>query len=163
MKWIVGLLLLFMGCFHSGVRLYKSITFGINCGGRIKRAADSNTIELAKKEMQVVVLYLEDNDMTKGYTSILYKTPDEDVGFWYENLKSALDELEKVKPSISQLEKSNLLMKLRETLLDEDASVTLPMGISIFPNNVAYCMWGWFSCILFLAGGVVLSMAIDDI
>lgn len=135
----------------SGIRVYNNIIFDINCGDRIKRAADANTIELAIQEMKAVISYAEKEDLTQGYTSVLYQTPDEDIGFWYKNLKNALEELEKVSPSATQLEKSNLLMKLRETLLDHTSggdSVTLPSSISIFPHNKAFCWWAWISIIL---------------
>ena len=133
------------------IRTVKSIVFNIECNGHLKRAADASTIELAKQELTTAITYLEKKEITTGYTSVLYKTPDEDIGFWYKNLKESFAELEKVKPETTQLEKTNLLMKLRETLLDEKASksggveVTSPDGISIFPNNVAYCFFGWVS------------------
>jgi hypothetical protein len=128
--------------FWCGARVYKQITFNIDCTGHLKRAADANTIELATQEMKTSVEFLTNNGLTSGYTSIVYKTPDEDVGFWY-NLKSALSELEKVNPEASQLEKSNVLMKLRETILDSKdrgVEVTEPYGISIYPHNTSYCI-----------------------
>ena len=127
----------------SGVRVVKMVLFNRDCGDHIKRAADANTVEMAAKEMRIVIAYLEDNKMTDGYTSILYNTPDEDVGFWYKNLKSSLEELEKVKPETTQMERSNILLKLRETLLDHGDSgdkVTVPNGISVFPNNIFYAL-----------------------
>ncbi|TSC53252.1 MAG: hypothetical protein LiPW39_385 [Parcubacteria group bacterium LiPW_39] len=77
----------------TGVTIYRAVVFDIDCGDRIKRAADANTIELASKEMEVVVSYIEKRGLTEGYTSILYNTPDEDVGFWHQNLKASLGEL----------------------------------------------------------------------
>ncbi|OGZ72000.1 MAG: hypothetical protein A2908_00980 [Candidatus Staskawiczbacteria bacterium RIFCSPLOWO2_01_FULL_38_12b] len=130
-----------------GIRVYRAVVFKIECSGHIKRAADANTTELASQEMKVVVDYLEQHSMTSGYTSVLYRTPDEDVGFWYINLKSSLEELKKVKTGTSQLERSNLLLKLRQTLLDQKEmgeSVTTPKGISIFPHNTAFAFFGIF-------------------
>src|SRR3989344_7544833 len=127
----------------SGARVVKMVLFNRDCGDHIKRASDANTVEMAKEEMRTVIRYLEENKKTNGYTSILYNTPDEDVGFWYKNLKSSLEELEKVKPETTQLERSNVLLKLRETLLDHGASgdtVPVPNGISVFPNNIFYAL-----------------------
>ena len=47
-----------------------------------------------------------------------------------------------VSPNASQLEKSNVLMKLRETLIDNGENgdnLTVPDGLSRYPNNL---MWG---------------------
>ena len=123
----------------SGIRIIASIQFDRNCEGYLKRAADANAIPRAIEETGKALAYIEGHDFTSGFTSILYNTPDEDIGFWYQNLKDAHTEmteldLEKSTP----LEKSNMLMKLRETLLDSGDhgdSVTSPDGISIFPYN----------------------------
>ena len=55
------------------------ISFNIDCKHRLKRAADANSIELATKELEAVLKYAEDNQLTSGYTSIIYNTPDEEV------------------------------------------------------------------------------------
>ena len=135
-----------------GVRGYNAITFNQDISGHLKRAADANTIELATKEMETALGSIEQRGLTSGYTSILYKTPDEDINFWYSNLSDSLSELKTVNPNASQLEKSNVLMKLRETLLDsgeKSTSITCPSGISVYPYNTAFCIWGWLSLIVF--------------
>jgi hypothetical protein len=113
------------------------IQFDRNCEGYLKRAAYANTIEFASKELDRALKYLENNGLTTGYTSVLYTTPDEDMGFFYTNLKQSLEELKALPPNASGLEKSNMLIKLRETILDEgkSASVTCPFGISRYPYN----------------------------
>ena len=146
-----------------GLCVYNNIIFDIECGGHIKRAADANTVELAAKEMKTVVTYLEANGMTNGYTSILYDTPDQDVGFWYQNLKASLGELEKITPETTQLERSNILIKLRETLLDhgESVTVTKPNGISLYPNNIGYASFGLLSFVVAIFGMVVIIIECD--
>jgi len=113
------------------------IQFDRSCKGYLKRAAYANTVEFAIKELDRALKYLENNELTKGYTSVLYTTPDEDMGFFYTNLKQSLEELKALPPNASGLEKSNMLIKLRETILDEgkDARVTCPSGISRYPYN----------------------------
>ena len=139
-----------------GIRVYKEVIFNINCMGHLKRAADANTIELAKQELGTVINYLKTKDIVSGYTSILYRTPNEDIGFWYSNLVASLEELGMVSLEASQLEKSNVLMKLRETLLDQgqSISVTSPPGISIFPYNTSYAIIMMLSSILAIVGFV---------
>ena len=164
MKKVIGVMLLFPVLLWAGLRIYNGIVYNIDCGGHIKRAADANTVELAIQEMKTVVAYLEARGMTSGYTSVLYRTPDEDIGFWYQNLKASLGELEKITPETTQLERSNILIKLRETLLDhgQSVSVTQPSGISIYPNNVAYAWFGWLGLVAAIGGAVLFIIGLDD-
>lgn len=125
-------------------RIVVGVQLEQNFLGHLKRAGDANRIELAEQELGTAVKYLEDNNMTKGYTSILYRTPSEDIGFFYNNLKGAHDELKSIPDTISLLESSNQLIKLRETLMDsgeKSSEVTCPDGLSIYPNNTFYMMW----------------------
>lgn len=165
MKAVFGILFVLIFVLWIGGRMYTSIMFGIDCEGYLKRAADANTVELASKQLDIALSYLEKNQMTNGYTSILYKTPDEDIGFWYNNIKSSYQELQKVTDQTSQLEKTNILMKLRETLLDNDqngTSITYPEGISRAPNNTAWAFFGTFSVILLVLGCLLLGAWLDE-
>jgi len=146
----------------AGVRIVAGINFDRYCTGYLKRAADANTIELARQNLQVALSYIEVNNLINGFTSIIYREPSEDIGFWYQNLTASLRELHKVDPDASQLEKSNILIKLRETLLDQGQStdVTVPQGISVYPENGFYAMWGLISSI----GAIIcwLLFCLDD-
>lgn len=156
--FIVPLLIL------GGVRVWEHIDFNRKCEGHLKRAADANTVELATQEMRIAVGYIEANQLTEGYTSVLYTTPKDDVGFWYQNLKASLEELERVPEDATQLERSNVLMKLRETLLDDrnsSATVTVPPGISVFPHNKEYVGGFIFFGILALIGVYMLFHSRD--
>jgi hypothetical protein len=116
------------------------VQFDRGAGGYLKRAADANTIDLAERELSVALKYIESNNMTSGYTSVLYRTPDEEIGYWYENLARSAKELCDVPPDADQTLKSNVLMKLRETLTDtssEGTVLTVPSGISKYPHNKA--------------------------
>ncbi len=159
MKTFIGMILLIPVLLWGGLRIYKGITYKIDCGGHLKRAADANTVELAAKELGVALQYLEQRGMTEGYTSVLWNTPDEDVGFWYNNLSSAQSELAKVGDETTQLERTNLLMKLRETLLDQGergSLITEPTAISLFPNNGTWAIFGTFAWLLALIGIVLI-------
>ena len=122
------------------------ILFEINCTDYLKRTADANTIELAVDNLKMALDYLEENNLTSGYTSVLYKTPDEDITYWYNNLKNSYIELVELDPNTTSLEKSNMLMKLRETILDSGEHgeyVTCPPGICRYPHNLG---WGILMC-----------------
>ena len=121
-----------------------SVSLDQNCLGHFKRAADASTIETAEAELGIGLAYLEEKNLTTGYTSVLWKTPDEDIKFWYENIKSAKNELNSLPKNSSSMEKSNMLIKLRETLLDHgnkgSESITCPDGISRYPNNLFFAL-----------------------
>ncbi len=73
------------------------------------------------------------------------------------NLKASVEEL-KTLNSTSALEKTNVLMKLRETLLDsgEKTKVTVPPGLVVYPNNT---LWAILMSSAFFAGfGAFISM-----
>lgn len=136
------------------VLIVKGVRFEQDCSGYLKRAADASTIETASEELQTTITYAEANNLTTGYTSVLYETPDEDISFWYNNLKSAQAELEKVDSTTSQLERTNILMKLRETLTDHGEKrvhVTMPEGLYKYPHNVFFCVLSWLSCFSVIA------------
>lgn len=125
--------------------------FTIGCRDHLKRAADANTIKTARVELRTALAYMQVTKLTDGHVSIILKQPKNDIGFWFNNLMESFKELETVADDASQLEKSNVLMKLRETILDETESgtkVTHPDWISIHPFNGTY---------LFLL--IVLSLA----
>jgi len=148
---IVGVLI------WGGYRTVAGINFGRHCSGYLKNAADANTVKQAEERLAIAVKYIDDNELNHGFTSVLWTAPSEDVSFWAENLQSSLDELRNVSPEATSLEKSNVLMKLRETILDDGekgTKVTRPMGISVFPRN---SLWAWFGTLSFVLGicGVV--------
>ena len=164
MKLFIAAILVIFAFSIFAITIKKSVSLEQNCTGYLKRAADANTVETAKEELQKSIQYLEAHNLTKGYTSVMYKTPDEDIEFWYKNLKASGNELSQVPETASILEKTNLLMKLRETLMDtgeKNDSVTVPEGLSRYPNNM---MWGtliWLAILslfgLFIWGATVLD------
>lgn len=138
-------------CTWSTVRIVNAVSFDVNCTSYIKRAADANTVEMAKEELSKAIKYAEDNDLTDGIVSIFLKDPQNDIGFWYENMKASHAELESLPEDSTALEKTNVLMKLRESMTDNEENgidVTVPNGISIYPHNVIYFWWGTLSGIL---------------
>ena len=146
----------------ASFRIANAISFEINCGAHIKRAASANTIDLARAELEKVINYAQQNNLTEGIVSIFIQNPANDVGFWYTNLTAAYDELYNVPEDASQLEKTNILIKLRESLTDRGETggtqITVPSGISIFPHNVAYFWWGFFSIGGLLVGGTLFLL-----
>lgn len=163
MKKIILTITLFIAMTIVVIIVVKNITLKQNCTGYLKRAADANTVEFAKEQLEKAISYLEAKNLTSGYTSVLWKTPDEDIEFWYKNLKASQTELSKVDSTTSSLEKTNMLMKLRETLIDvgdEGDELTVPKGLSRYPNNLLWGILLWFSVSLLVA--VALWYITDD-
>ena len=132
------------------VRTVKVYQFENNCEVYIERAANASSVEIAKEELGKAIKYAEDNNLTEGIVSIFLKRPQNDVGYWYKNMKTAYEELDNLHKDATALEKTNLLMKLRESLVDTVDGTTYvvsPQGISIYPNNVAYFWWAMISSI----------------
>ncbi len=151
-----------LGVAVIGYMTFCSIQFERNCEGYLKRAADSNTIELAKQELRRAIDYIESENLTSGSTHIIYSTPASDLGFWYTNLKASLEELESTPPDVDRLVASNQLLKLRESLMDNGekrTKVTAPRHIGLFPNQVAIQSLAFVSLLGFMAGLVGWAIA----
>lgn len=151
-----------------GFAVVDSVQFDRGCDGHLKRAADANSIEMAQSELQIAIDYIEAEGLDTGYTSIFYTTPDEDMGYWANNLKQANNELKEMisTDTSSNLEKSNMLIKLRETLIDHKGgdsgdTVTAPNGISRYPNNATYAWTLWTSVLASIAFFIV-ALVKDD-
>ena len=114
----LAILLMLVGTFVPVVCWIMSIQFDQNCGGYLKQAADANTVELAKQRIDIAVKYMENNHLTDGYTSVLWRTEGDNVGYWYSNVKACQEELAECQNG-SQLEKLSKQCSLRGAVLDE--------------------------------------------
>ncbi|MEO6820604.1 MAG: hypothetical protein ABI266_03545 [Ginsengibacter sp.] len=154
MKLFIAIVLTIFAFSVFAITIKKNVSLDQNCTGYLKRASDANRVETAREELQKSIQYLETNNLTKGYTSVLYKTPDEDIEFWYKNLKASENELSMVSDTASILEKTNLLMKLKETLMDsgeKNDNVTVPEGLSRYPNNLMWGIFIWLAILILLS------------
>jgi hypothetical protein len=145
----------------GGVVMYKGVRFDQDIGGHLELAASANSIPLAEEQMGIAIAGIDAWNICPPpenvcFTSIFYRTPDDDVAFWRRNLQQAHDELEKLQgQELDKLTESNQLIKLRETLMrsgSEGASLDRPQGISRYPSNVAFCVWGSLSFALSCIG-----------
>ena len=154
MRNTIAIFLIIFSLISPTVTVINGIKFNQNCGGYLKQAADANSVELSLERLDIALRYVEEKNLTDGYTSILYKTENDNVGFWYNNLKTCREELVDCLES-SQLEKTNVLLKVRESLTDvgeKGTVLTLPKGISRYPNNGLFCFWNTISIILMIVG-----------
>lgn len=161
MKYYYSVLAIVIGLITPVSCSVKSIQFKQDCSGYLKQAADANTAAIALVRINKALEYLEHNHLTDGYTSVLWNTEDENVGFWYENINACKAELEACLNS-SQLEQTNVLMKVRESLMDGER-LTIPRGISRYPNNAMWTLFGLLSTVLLIGGILGILWALDAI
>lgn len=143
MKTVIKSILAVVAAAILTTTIVKQVELNQNCLSYLKLTADANTVETATEQLGKAINYLESNNLTTGYTSILYRTPDEDIEFWYNNLKASEGELLKVNSTTPSMEKTNLLMKLRETVMESGKNgdhVTYPDGLSRYPNNLGWAV-----------------------
>lgn len=160
---IVCVILFIIPLLVYGGAIVNAVQMGANCINYLEMAADANSVEIANKHLTSAITYLENNNLTSGSTQLLVYRPTNDIGLWYENLKSAQTQLIEANndENLTRLEESNILMKLRETLLDEE-SITHPAMISFYPNHI-----GWFwalilSWLLWVVGGIGIYIICED-
>lgn len=164
----IGVVLLIISTMILGSTLFfscsSSINFDQTIEGHIKRAADAQVVELAQAELSTAITAIEAQNLTTGYTSIFYRTPDEDMSFWYRNLKASQAELAAITPETTPLERSNVLMRLRSTLLDHGEhgeKVTSPNGIEIYPHNTMVFWANMFAMLMMILGGLFVTIGDD--
>jgi len=152
----VGSLISLLIC--SIIMIVLSVRMNQDMGGYLARASHANTIEMAVSNLEPAIAYIEQHRLTDGYTSVLWRTPDEDIGYWYQNLKASITELQGISPDSSLLERTNVLMKLRETLTrdsgESGTSIVVPDGLSRYPSNTLFGFWFWLSFLLFAGTGI---------
>ena len=129
--------------------IVKDIKFNAECINYFELAADANNVVLAEKYLTKGIEYLENHNLTSGYTKVFVYKPINDIGIWYENLKAAQAQTQELatKSELTDLEESNCLMKLRETLLNNEGFVNHPSLIIFHPNATS---WFWKINLLWL-------------
>ena len=165
MKVFIGLIMILIACILWAVPVVRSIQFDRACGGHLELAAVASSVETAIKELDTAIAYLEEERITKGHTSILYNTPDEDIGFFYENLKAARRELATLPESSTQLEKTNTLMKLRETLTsggEYGDVLNIPAGLSRYPYNGMIMFAVLAGIVIAIAGAILIGVGLNE-
>ena len=145
-----GIIQLMTGLIIGLIVFANEVEFSQNCSGYLKQAADANTAELALVRLDMALKYIESKNLTSGYTSVVYKTENENIGYWYQNLKACQKELQ-ASVGKSQLEQTNVLMKVRESLTDngkDGTELTIPAGISRYPNNLIFGIFETIAALL---------------
>ena len=70
-KTIFILLLTAISFVTPTILVVKNVKFNQNCAGYLKQTADANTVDLAISRLNMALDYIEANNLTEGYTSVL--------------------------------------------------------------------------------------------
>lgn len=140
------------------IQAFTYVNFNRYCVNYLERAANAGTIDNAVQNMDKAIEYLKKEHKTEGYTSILYRTPNEDIGYWYKNLCDTTASLKSLSSESTELERSNSLMKLREVVSDK-GEIVCPPGLSLFPNNKPIAYFGFFllACWAYVAAKIMIN------
>jgi hypothetical protein len=163
--FFVGLTFFLLGVLMVIAPASKNLSFSWNCEEYLKRAADSASPEKCGEQLDLALKYAKENGLTTGNTGIIWNTPKNDLSFWYENLEKAREALKEVENSGSEskttaLERSNVLIRVRETLLD-GVNVTCPDSISFFPNVLFMHILLWIGIIFSFIGAIVVLASLS--
>lgn len=155
----ISLISLITVLFCIGFYIPGCIDVKQNITSPLKKAADAPTVQLAEERLNHAIKTIEKRGLTKGSTHVLYRTDETDLGIWYNQLVETRNQLESVNPnSLTLLEESNLLMKVRETIVDQsdgDIVVTTPPRIITFPYHVPYAIVSFISFIALMIFGAI--------
>lgn len=154
-----GFVLVILGGGMMVPPLVGKLSFRWNCRDYLKRAADCSSVDTCREELDKAIRYAEDNGLTSGNSAAFIKTPECDVKFWYDNLVNASSALEDVLPESTPLEKSNVLMRVRETLLDGNV-VTCPPNIGYYPKVLSMYVINTLGLVTLAVGVFLLLGAI---
>ncbi len=109
----------------------------------LKLAADAPSLSIAERYLSTAVRNMEARGWTSGSTALFLKVPRLDIGLWYQNTNGALTEVKSlidIDKALTPVDRSNALVKLRETLMD-GTQLTFPESVEIAPyNRLFFCL-----------------------
>ena len=151
---ITGIISIIIFC---AIPTYCSLKWQANCGEWLQQASNANSASIGLERLTNAINYLESNKITQGSSHIIYATPNTNVEIWYQNLKAAQKQLQDSvnNKNLSNLEESNILMKLRETLTEKDA-VIVPENIVYYPNGFMFL----FGSLFFVCLSAIIFMVV---
>lgn len=126
--------------------VYRLLPFEQGCRGHVDNAVKANSTALAVEELTIAISYAENHGLTSGNTSLIWETPDNDIRFWYLNLKALRTSLQQNDDGVQQ----NILTKLSTSLKE----IKYPEDIELYPNRGIWFVLGflWVPLIIVLVG-----------
>lgn len=152
---LIGLIIISIVCWYGNK---------VGCKDYLKLAGDAPTVQKANEFLEKALGYMERRGLTNGNSAILFRTPSSDVGIWYNQVKGAQQTLASILvkgEAVSQLEKDNALMKIREVVLDQGergTKVTMPVHIILFPLQLLFFVMLILGGVILIIGVIVISI-----
>lgn len=144
----------------AGVRVYKSQYFDNHCAHHITRSIQEHKVlEHSINELNIAINYVEQHNLTTGYTSVFDYSADDDIDIFYRGLIEKRNYIQKLKDRDTEL---NSFIEFTEMRGYTGQSVHIPDGISIYPYNVLYFIFSIVSGILFVIGMIGLITFFDE-
>lgn len=144
----------------AAARINATIQFNMHIGNYISQASTSPNPTIATQKLEAAIAEAKRTNLTAGNTGIFFQFPGNDVGFWYQRLVDSQKILQTLPANDSQLETSNTMMRVHESITAPDGHVRTPQGIEIFPNNVTFFWWGLLS---FLGAGLFIILGLVEL
>ncbi len=125
-------------------------SFNHDIGNYLKLAGDAPSVERADEFLGKALSNIEARGLTQGNSAYFFHNPNADLSIWHSQIVGAkqttasiIERANADPASVTQLERDNALMKIREVLLDEGDSgtkVTEPTHITVFPNQWTFLL-----------------------
>ncbi len=135
----------------GAIRACRYLSFYKGCESFLKNSVYTDSITLTKTELSYAISYLEEKDLTHGRVSIITQDINNDIGYFYENLKEQYMLLvEAENKNLNDREQEDVLKIYRKNICNNFGSPKIPNGITIYPYNIAFFWWSIISIILFI-------------
>lgn len=126
----------------------------------LKKASDAPTLQSANELLKKAVGNIEKKGLDEGNSYLLYADDNSSLDLWYGQLKLAQIETDKLlsDSSLSRVDMSNHLIKLRETIVDDTnngTKVTKPPYLQLYPYNWLQVLGIVFSIVTIVLGFVL--------
>lgn len=154
----------------GGARMHKSSDFDARVSDYVVAAYNATTPEEAKLQYDRALSVMKENKMTEGSTSILYPSPEYNVGDWFAKVEKTEKDLtemlkapavvddKKADPKVltpwqKSLVENNVVKTKVDTKGNSHASFNAPEDISVHPYTLQYALWFYSSLIATLLFG----------
>ena len=105
--------------------------FEIHCGVYLRRAANANDIKNAKESLYKALMYAHKRGLTEGNTSVVIYDPNNDIGFWYDELSAAYDALNQLPANASVADRTWAFDRIRQYVAED----CRPGSLAFYPYH----------------------------
>ena len=133
--------------------IISTIYFRVKCETPLRKAALAETIPEAKVNLDKAIQFVEQNQLTTGYSSLFFKEDEYNITKWYATLKSAQSEIDILYvKGYDQVEELDALIALLIKLTDipENKQCVFLNDIVFVPTGIQFVPLYEFVWIMFL-------------